>query len=234
MSKSFRLLAAIAVFVAAFAADAEVFTLWPWRGSGGVQARLEGIPGISTEPLYKEKLTVNGVPLELEVYAIDFDFSALEAWLKARLRPENLFREGDTIRVTYRLADNYLDRWLLIGSGPGKPVACFRISAPEKLPEPAGWPGELPPLPDGATPVQVIHLEGRDGWYGSFSGGSGEPEWQLRSTADRLKNEGWSAVGDEARPSIGGTGDLFLRARPRTLLWVIFNKNGGSFYSRPY
>lgn len=236
MRRFFRRMALSLLFLLVPAAEGEVFLLWPWKGSGDAdpQIRMAGIPGISSAPLYSEKLTVNGVQLELEAFAVNLGFAELEGWLKARLRPENLSRVGDTIRVTFRLPDHFLERWLLIDSGPDKPVSAFRIAAPEKLPAASDWPPELPPLPAGATPVQVIHLEGRDGWYGAFSGGSAEPEQGLRTVSDRLRNEGWTAVGNEARPSIGGTGDLFLRARPRTLLWVSFTRDGGAFYARPY
>ena len=136
MRRFFRRMALSLLFLLVPAAEGEVFLLWPWKGSGDAdsQIRMAGIPGISSAPLYSEKLTVNGVQLELEAFAVNLGFAELEGWLKARLRPENLSRVGDTIRVTFRLPDHFLERWLLIDSGPDKPVSAFRIAAPEKLP----------------------------------------------------------------------------------------------------
>ena len=60
MRRFFRRMALSLLFLLVPAAEGEVFLLWPWKGSGDAdsQIRMAGIPGISSAPLYSEKLTV--------------------------------------------------------------------------------------------------------------------------------------------------------------------------------
>lgn len=218
-------------FAGALPLCGEVFTLWPWKPSGNAELRqrLESLPGMSSEPLYTEELEINGRSLVLEAYRADAEFAELLRMLAARFPAESLQFGGDTIRLTFRLPDGRIDRWLLIDSGAGKPVTVFRVSAPEKLPEPV-WPEALPPLPPGATPSQVVHFSDRGAWYGAFENAPDDPAGNLRAVEARLRSEGWIAAGNES--ASGGSGDLFLKPDGRGIAWVCFSGTRGAFYCR--
>ena len=226
-----RLISGAIVLLFALSVHGEVFTLWPWKPSADeeVRRKLETLPGLSPEPLFTEKLLLNGVELTLETYRAEGDFSGLVRFLTSSFPPENLQMMGDTVRLTYLLADGRLDRWLLIYSGDDKPVTVFRITAPSELPAPE-WPSELPSLPPGATPIQVIHFPGSGGWYGSFENAPEDPAGNLRRTEAELQRDNWSAASHES--SFDGNGDLYLLPGGRGVAWVCYNGTRGAFYVR--
>lgn len=236
MSGNMRLVLAVFAAFAAFAPlRGEVFELWPWKG-GGVpsgSSRTGELPGRLT-PLYVENAEVNGVPLKIEVSALDTDFTSLLAWLVRAFRPENLRVGSDAIRVAYQVGGNQVERWLLVNGGPGKPVTVIVIVAPEKLPPPE-WPPELPALPPGATPGQVIRFPGKKAVYGSFRNAGGDPSLSSKELAAGLEVAGWRSVGGEAGQPDGGRGGIFLHDKPRRVLWAGYGSDGNAvFFSRPY
>ncbi len=213
----------------------EVFMLWPWKGGGTASGEsLAGqLPGIG-RMLHAEKMRVNGVDLQLKISAVNADFPLLLSWLAKMFRPENLQSAGGSVKVAYKVG-RQVERWLLVDGGPGKPVTLFLIVAPEKLPETKEWPEELPELPAGAVPVQVVSFPGRKAVYGSFRNAGSEPSNLFRSLSAALKLAGWKSLGNEAEQPDGGTGGIFLGQNPRRILWANYGSNGsGIYYSRPY
>ena len=214
----------------------EVFTLWPWKG-GGTSSReslAETIPGVGPV-LHTEKMSVNGVDLELTVSAINTDFVTLTEFLLRTFQPENLQFGPGSVKTAYQIGGNLVERWLMVDGGPGKPVTFFRITSPEKLPAPGEWPSELPELPPGAAVEQIIRFPGRNAVYGSFRNSGGDPAALLRTVSDRLQLTGWTPLGREAETLSGGSGEIFLRSDEKKILWVNFGSNGaGAAYTRPY
>lgn len=217
---------------------AEVFTLRPLRdgGNGGRAAGFdELVPGVEQRGEHRESLLFNGLRLEMTVSRISTPFDELVRHLSVQLKPEELIRSGGTLRVSRPLGGGRMERYLLIDSGPGKPVTAFRVVTPEKLPKPPRWPSGLPRLPVGAEPVQVIEFCRTGNLYGSFRAASGEPAELLRSTAAGLRAAGWIPAAGEAAPEISGRGDLFLDTANRRIAWVNFAPGGiGSFYVGTY
>ena len=220
----------------AFPLCGEVFTLWPWKGGGtasgeSLAGRIPELGGV----LHSEKMKVNGIDLEVTVSAVNTDFITLTEFLLRTFKPENLEFGGGSVKVAYKVGENSVERWLMVDGGPGKPVTFFRISAPEKLPQVTDWPAELPELPPGAVPEQIIWFPGRKAVYGSFRNSGSDPASLLRTATDRLKLSGWTPLGREAETVSGGSGEIFIHSNPRRILWVNYGEKGvGAAYSRPY
>ncbi len=233
-----RLLAILLLLSAAgWRAHSEVFLLAPWqnRGQKAGDGLFETLPGIGERPLYREAVTVNGVSLDLTVYRCDAAREELLRYLALHFPKENLLISGETIRAVAKLANGQIERWLLIGAGLGKPVTVFRMTTPEKLPLNPAWPRELPALPPGAKPLQVIRLSRSGGVYGFFSRAGANPEELLRQTSHQLETAGWIPIGRESSPSINGRGDLFVSTARRRIAWATYGPEGsGSFFSKPY
>ena len=219
-----------------FSLYGEVFTLWPWKGGGTVagESLSNRIPEVGNV-LHTERMKVNGVDLELTVSAVNTDFGTLTEFLLRTFQPENLQFGDGSVKVAYRIDENSVERWLMVDGGPGKPVTFFKIVSPEKLPAVTDWPEELPELPPGAVPEQVIYFPGRKAVYGSFRNSGSDPASLLRTVSDRLAITGWTPLGREAETISGGSGEIFLRADQRRILWVNYGTDGvGAAYSRPY
>lgn len=232
MGRKLRFLLTVpAVFAALSPLRAEVFDLWQWKGGGipSEVSRTGELPG-GQMPLYTREMRVNGVPLEIRASALNIDFPSLLAVLARMFHPENLRAGSDAVRVAYRVDGGNVERWLLVDGGPGKPTTLFVIVAPEKLPPPDGWPGELPPLPPGATAERVIRFPDKKAVYGNFRNAGDDPAAAGKALSTKLTAEGWRPVGGES-----GSGGLFLHDNPRRVLWTGFAADGtGMFYTRPY
>ncbi len=219
-----------------FSLCGEVFTLWPWKG-GGTTSRgslSDRIPELGPV-LHTERMRVNGIDLELIVSAIHTDFATLAEFLLRTFQSENLRFGNGSVKVTYRVGENSVERWLMVDGGPGKAVTFFKIKAPEHIPAVVEWPVELPELPPGAIPEQIIYFPDRKAVYGSFRNSGGEPASLLRNVSDRLSLTGWTPLGREAETISGGSGEIFIRPDERRILWINYGENGvGAAYSRPY
>ena len=109
-----------------FSLCGEVFTLWPWKG-GGTTSRgslSDRIPELGPV-LHTERMRVNGIDLELTVSAIHTDFATLAEFLLRTFQSENLRFGNGSVKVTYRVGENSVERWLMVDGGPGKAVTFF-------------------------------------------------------------------------------------------------------------
>ncbi|MBO5307520.1 MAG: hypothetical protein J6C40_05905 [Lentisphaeria bacterium] len=221
------------LFFCVLSVTADVFTLWPVRrsknGKGDAAAILNGT---FKQLLHKEKITVNGIALEMEITQADIPFDALLARLKNSLGRQDFTAHGSTVRIGYPLSRDRVERWLLVRNGKDKTTVFYMIS-PAKLPPPEGWPQELPPLPAGAEVAQTLKFPRRGGVLGTFRNAAGDRRMLLRQMTRHLEGDGWIAAGAEASVSDSG-GDLFIRTRNgREIIWVAAGDDGsGSCYYR--
>lgn len=212
------------LFLTAFEAVGEVYLFGPRSGRG------DELPGGEAEVLYSGAVEVNGVDGTLEVRRSDENYDRLAARFRALAAPGELSESNGMLRFIRRTADG-VKRLLVVRGAARAPAVIFELSLPEPLPEKPSWPHELPPLPPDGIPEEVIRFED-GGVYGSYSGAAGSPGELLRRYSAWARSEGWSSVGNEAAPSIGGSGDLFVRFSPRAVMWMNFSESSGIFFRR--
>lgn len=212
---------------------ADVFTLWPVRRGGGNAAPGSILDGSFKQVLHKETVLVNGIRLEMEISQTEVPFDTLLAQLKRSLGKDDFRAEGSTIRIGYPVSGNRVERWLLVRE-KGNKTTLFHMVSPQKLPPPAGWPKELPPLPVGATVTQTMEFPKRGGIQGTFQNAQGHKRDILRQMGRYLESDGWIAAGAEATLTHTSGGDLFIRTRKgKELLWIAIGDDGsGSCYYR--
>ena len=223
------LLSIISVSAAFLPLRAEVYWLGPGR-AGRNSDRIAGIlPGME-KVLYSEKITVNSYAAQLEISAVRGDIEEIASQLR-KLNIAKLSISGGTIRFERKLPSGLIERFLLIASRRGRPLTCFRIKVPEKLPPPGEWPSELPPLPPGAEITAVTRLGG-GGVCGEFRNAQEAPYILLRRVDAQLRNRKMFAAGDEVTTRSGGRGEIFYSKT--ALIWVNFSETGhGAFFYRP-
>ena len=233
------------VFCSGFDLDAVV--IWPGSGRAGSSGNSSSsgsssrstscfnaseLPGLNKNPLIKEKISINGQPLTLEIYQLGTSREMLTAVLKSRIKPELIKTGRDYIRAIIPTGKYTSERWLFVFAAPDQPVTGFRIEQTSNIPPVSVWPRELPSLPSGSTPDMVMEIPGIDAVYGSFDHANGDPVQLLVSYSARLASAGWNNAGAEHSPAIRGTGDIYFRNQPeQQILWVKFSENGsGAFY----
>lgn len=209
---------------------AEVYLLGPGRGRYGQGDILEGVlPGME-KVLHKEKISVNSHETRLEVSAVRRDIEEIALLLK-KMKVEKLQISGGTIRFERKVKNSSLvERFLLVASRKNRPVTCFRILVPDKLPPPAHWPPELPPLPPGAVITAVTRLAD-GGICGEFRNAQEPAYVQLRRVDAQMRNRKMFPAGNEIGSKSGGRGEIFYDRR--SIVWVSFSDTGhGAFFYR--
>ena len=213
---------------AALPLGAEVYWLGPGRKAGASDRIAALLPGME-KVLFTEKITVNGFPCAMEVSAVNAKMDELVVMLR-KLKAENLSFSGNTLRFQ-RPAGKMKERFLLIGSRrPDRPLTCFRMLVPEKLPPPEKWPAELPSLPPGAKITAVTRF-GSGGVCGEFRNAQEPPYILLRRADSELRGKKMYAAGNEVASRYGGRGEIYFDKN--TIVWVNFHESGaGCFFSR--
>lgn len=212
--------------------QSEVFTLWPYRGSGKSKNILS-LPGMQEGSLHKEKINFNGLNLTLEISKTTEKWPDLIQFFQSKFEKNEVSMMKDAIRCAYKLPNGNIERVLLVFAGENHPVTVFRITAPAKLPHPV-WPNILPPLPAGSKPVSVMKFAKDGSIYGTFTGAKETiAEEHLRDYDSSLRANGWKAVSGEAFPGGGGSGEVYMSQKKKQILMINFDSKGrGFFYLR--
>ena len=219
-----------AFLLALFTLPAEVYWLGPARGKGGQTDRLSGVlPGMDNV-LYTTKVNVNSFSGTMKVSAVKGNIEEILLQLK-KLPVSKLQVSGGTIRFERKFKEGMVERFLLIASRANRPVSCFRIYVPEKLPAPGQWPKVLPSLPPGAEITAVTQL-GEGGICGEFRNASEAAYVIFRRVDSELRSRKLYAAGNEIANRDGGRGDIYFSEN--ALVWVTIDNNGsGTFFYRP-
>ncbi|MBR2372992.1 MAG: hypothetical protein IKA87_02045 [Lentisphaeria bacterium] len=222
--KVFLLLAAVMLLSEA---AAEVYLLGPRRA--GKADKLPGIlPGME-KVLYKEKITVNSFPVTLEVSGVTGKMEDIFTLLK-RSDLSKLTRLGNTLRFERPWSKNMVERFLLIRTRPNRPLTCFRMVVPKKLPPPEQWPSELPSLPPGAE-ITAITRFSNGGVCGEFRNAREPAYIQLRRVDSELRGRKMLPASNEIAATSGGRGDIYFDKN--SIVWVTFHESGqGAFFFR--
>ena len=214
----------------------EVFLLRPLPASGADKASplplAPALPGLeNASPLLREPVRINGKAFTLELFRSGAAFDEMRAFLlKKGVR---FAASGDTLRCTARLPGGSLERLLIVRSPGMGPVTVFRIAGPPGIPPVGSWPRDLPDLPPGAKPLQVMELSKSSSVYGVFEDVPQDAGSAFRAVDTSLRAQGWLPAGNEGSPLIGGNGDIYFSRKANRILWVTFDGGGrGAFYSR--
>lgn len=193
---------------------AEVFSLWPFSGSRSLGT------DDATRPasLWTEKVIVNGRSLDL---AVSLNQNPLDVCYRnlRKLYPDASFAaNANSLLVEYKLKNGLRRRLYLLSISGIYPVISFSMDLPPADMKPSDWPAEFP-LPAGATPVMTMRFPKRDAVYGAFSS-----EFDIQQTlpglAASLKSMGWNSVSGEHLNPADGTGEVFLKNDPPSLLII--------------
>jgi len=202
----------------------EVFSLWPAAGKG--QGGNAGDPETALNPknVWNEPVTINDVKLELSVGLINMKQDELLTMLFKLFPNAQFVYNSNSILVKIKQEDGGEKRLLLLCLGENMPVIQFAMTVPKELPSNFIWPSCLPMTGDGSA-VKYMYFPKRNAWYGEFNTHC-TPAQGLSEIAGKVSGEGWTAVSKEASSENGGTGDIFLKSKPLSVLLVNFNNEG--------
>jgi len=200
-------------------AAADVFTLWPRRGSG--RGGLETVQNVlNAETVFDDPVEVNGAELKLRT-ALVRD-AVVNCLLKLRTTyPQAVFEVGGgLVRVTIPQGDK-LVRVLLAGRASGGPVIVFGMEVPAQRPAHFDWPAELP-LPGDGRPVGYQYYPNRGLWSGQFR--TVHPAAALSEMTERLTAAGWELPGGSATDETSGV--ILIRKTPAAMVTIKMSSSG--------
>ncbi len=204
---------------------AEVFSLWPFSGGNSLGAD----DATSPASLWTEKVIVNGRSLELAVAMNNNPLDVCYRNLR-KLYPDASFAaNSNSLLVEYKLKNGLRRRLYMLSVSGIYPVISFSMDLPSSGMKVTDWPSEFP-LPPGAVPVMTMRFPKRDAVYGAFS-----TDFEINQTlpvlAASLESMGWKSVSGEHLDSGNGTGEVFLKNDPPSMLIIGLTpqKNRGCF-----
>ncbi|MHB9138743.1 MAG: hypothetical protein ACYC4Q_04995 [Victivallaceae bacterium] len=202
----------------------EVFSLWPATEKGNSGNAGDPETALNPKNVWSEPVTINDVKLELSVGLINMRPDELLAMLFKLFPNAQFVYNSNSILVKIKQESGGEKRLLLLSLGENMPVIQFAMTAPKELPSSFTWPSCLPMTGDGSA-VKYMYFPKRNAWYGEFNT-SRTPAQGLAEITGKISGEGWTAVSKEASSENGGTGDIFLKSKPISVLLVNFNNEG--------
>lgn len=205
---------------------ADVFSLFPFRGSGiasGVDNALQGAS------LWTEEVNINGRTLELEVALVDRSLQDALRDLRGKFRKGAAAANSNSVLFEVPLESGARKRYYLVALNGIIPMLQFSMVLPKNFSSRSTgvWPAEFP-LPPGALPQTVMRLPKRHSVFGSFT--SPYPAQQTLADFSRsLESGGWKSMANESRSSRYASGEVFLREGKNEIIVVsVQNAPSGS------
>jgi len=202
--------------------SAEVFSLWPLSGAGGGTDE-----ALRPSKLWSENVIVDGHSLEMSVSLLQNKLDVCYANLR-KLYPDASFAANrNSLLVEFKQKNGTRRRLYLLSLEGVYPTIQFSMELPAGPMKPADWPQEFP-LPAGARPITTMHFPKRNAVYGAFSSDY-DVSQTLPDVVASLKANGWQSVTAEHRDVFSGTGEVFLKNSPSSILVIGFTpkKKGG-------
>lgn len=210
------------LFSLAFPLAAEVFSLWPFSaGSNDMDDALK------PSKLWSEKIIVDGHSLEMGVSLVQNPLDVCYRNLR-KLYPNARFAaNSNSLLVEIKLKNGIRRRLYLLSIQGVYPTIEFTMDLPAEKLKPSNWPADFP-LPPGAKPIATMEFPQRSAVYGAFSSDFGISQ-TLPDVASALKASGWSSVTSEHKETLNGTGEVFIKQNPPSMIIIGFSpaKNGG-------
>ncbi len=144
--------------------------------------------------VFRRACRINGIPLELEVYSVKSALADFLTRLTCRFPAASVCGFGNGARVEIS-SGNSLERLLVISCGDDRPLTVFRtVLPPDAVSAEPVWSKDLPRLPAGAAPLQVLEFSGGT-VCGMFSiNGDAGPVFRVSDSG--LRSAGWIPAAD--------------------------------------
>ena len=196
-------------FLLTFSLHADIFSLWPFRGSSSTSSQGDNAADIlEPQKLWTEKVVINGKNMEMGVALVDHTLRDALRLLRMKYPNAPFAANSSSVLFEVSLPNGFRRRIYLVGFAGKDTIVQFTMDVPPDLPETKiPWPAELP-LPPGASPVTVMRFPARNSVYGTFRSPYSDKQ-VLADLVKALRADGWESTGETKSSS--ASGDVFLR-----------------------
>lgn len=222
--------------------SADVYWLWPSAGniSGGLPVP-ELVKVLNPKPFWKENIQVNGMDLVLRISLIDRPLTDIATLLRTKHdRNTSLMVNSNSLLLQETRPDGSLLRQYFLQLSGVQPALSFEMVLPpdRKKMDPGSWPAELP-LIAGSEDLTFMKFPVRSALFGAYTVRNASVPQTLDDLAVRIGALGWERVSRESDNVFQGTGEVFLKEKPSSLLILGLRKESAgkgvrvSIYTRP-
>ena len=197
---------------------ADVFSLFPFRGGGGV-SQLEN--ALNGSRLWSEEVVINGHHLELEVELVNRTLNDVLQEFRGQFKNGAAAMNSNSLLFEIPQANGAKTRCYLVELGGIVPMLRFSLLLPadfNRKNSVADWDQELP-LPPGASVQTLMRFPKRKSIYGTF-----QSPFAVRQTLSdlvrSLESRGWRNVGGETAGSAAAGGEVFLREKQNEIMII--------------
>ncbi len=220
-----------------FSLYADVYTLWPFKDrTASLSAYTEFF---QPKKFWTERIRVNGRDLELEIFLIDMPLAEIAKKIPSSLDPEiQVLNGANSLLLQEKQNDGSMKRVYFLSLSGIQPVLQFQmVLPPERLiPARQDWPAELPYM-ENAAEVTCMEFPVRNAVFGAFFLENTTVPQALGNLTSGITASGWEKVSRESDHVFSGSGEVFMKSNPQSIMILGIVKNGDgvrvSMYSRP-
>lgn len=214
----------------------EVYSLWPFSGSG---SSAETLSGAESRNFWKEKIRVNGTDMELEIFLLERTLKDVAGSLrKDSGRKQNVYAAGNSLLVEEAEKNGSVKRTFYLELPGVHSLLQFQMILPpgRRTATRNDWTKELPLIAD-AEDMTCMEFPVRRAVFGAFLLKNATVPQVLSDLTVRIRAMGWEQVSREADDVFTGSGEVFLKHDPYSIMILgVTAHNDGvrvSMYSRP-
>jgi hypothetical protein len=219
-----KFLMAYSILTFNFTLYADVFTLWPSGDKGNKNNITDVEQLVNVKTVWSEPVNINGIDLELNIAVISATAEDLLMQINKAFTDSAIAANNNTMLIKTKLNDSWERRTLLFFPGENLPIIMFTMNTPATFPANLIWPANLPITADG-IPLKYMKFHKRDASYGEYKTPS-QPAAALDEISVKLRGDGWTSFTGEQNSTNGGSGEIFFKNKPKSLMLVNFNTNG--------
>lgn len=242
----FTSFAATVLFASAQSLYADVFSLWPF-GSHSVnaeaptaeEAEMTMAELLGSRKFWNENITVNGQKLIMHIALADNSLTKIRTSIRKFFPDAQTAGNLNSMLVRRVLKNGNTSRIFLLQMDGLNSLLQFSMELPKDMPKECPdtlWPSTFPRLA-GASDCQLMSFPKRSSLFATFTVKNAEIPHVLDQLVARLKADGWEPATSEYSSIFEGTGEVFMKEEPSSLLLVgtVHDSSGDvqvSFYHR--
>ncbi len=232
-----KIIACLLCLLTGLTLHAEVYKLFPFNRKS---ASLTEIAEYSQpKKFWTEQIRVNGKMLTLEIFLLETTLEDLAKTIAAGVKPEVQTMHGArSILLQEKQPDGSMKRVYYLALNGIRQVLQFQMVLPAErlIPARKDWHDQLPYMED-AKDVTCMEFPVRGAVFGAFQLEKTTVAQTLDSMSSKISALGWEQIGRERDQVFTGSGEVFMKSNPQSMLILGVTQNGDgvrvSMYTRP-
>lgn len=214
----------LALSLVALPLRAEVFSLWPFGGSGAAGEKNEeqiASEFLASKGFWSEPLRIDGTEMTMRISLSDLHLDSVSEALPKLFPKARIAGNANTLFLSIPREDGSQARICLVQMPGMRSLLMFSMELPKDRAKTCPdrlWPKDFPLLPN-ASNRNLIEFPLRNAAFATYSLDGQDPARASEEIAAALRRDGWVPSGSNVgNPSGAGAGEVFLKSSPDSIL----------------